>query len=318
MNAWANTVLTDKGRSLLAKLTQGNTLYITRASTGAGFVNPDLLSAQTDVTYKKQNLTFKPVSYPETGKCAIVTTLKNDGLETGYTAVQVGIFAMDPGEGEILFLISQATDAESGTIIPSETEMAGYSSEWTFYLKYGQAESVQLTVDPSNTVSREEMETAIEIALDGFYPDGVRNSNYHWQGNLEFWYGFRGEFDAIDQKRAQVLYIVRDDDSDNPDLAPTIYIGDRKISGGDANPQAITSITLEASQWEGTEAPYTYEITGYDGKTVEVVEDVSMTMDQLAAIESAKIKSDPRSAENILYAFGEKPTIDVPVLLLVR
>ena len=80
----------------------------------------------------------------------------------------------------------------------------------------------------------------------------------------------------------------------------------------------IVPVTLSSASWEGTEAPYTYTISGYDGKNVEVVEDVSMTMDQLAAIENAKIKSDPRSAENVLYAFGEKPTIDVPVLLLIR
>lgn len=80
----------------------------------------------------------------------------------------------------------------------------------------------------------------------------------------------------------------------------------------------IVQTTLSADGWEGEEAPYTYTIAGYNGKTVEVVEDVGMTMEQLEAIESAKIKSDPRSAENILYAFGEKPAIDVPVLLIVR
>ena len=80
----------------------------------------------------------------------------------------------------------------------------------------------------------------------------------------------------------------------------------------------IVQVILSSANWVGNEAPYTYTITGYDGKTVEVVEDVSMTMEQLEAIENAKIKSDPRSVENILYAFGDKPMIDVPVLLLVR
>lgn len=80
----------------------------------------------------------------------------------------------------------------------------------------------------------------------------------------------------------------------------------------------IVPVTLVSSNWTGSEAPYTYTINGYDGKTVEVVEDVSMTMEQLEAIENAKIKSDPRSEENILYAFGEKPSIDVPILLVVR
>jgi hypothetical protein len=72
-----------------------------------------------------------------------------------------------------------------------------------------------------------------------------------------------------------------------------------------------------ATGWVGDTAPYTYTVTGYDGKTVEVLEDVTMTLDQLDAIESAKIKSNPMSDENILYAFGEKPTIDLPVLLRV-
>lgn len=84
-----------------------------------------------------------------------------------------------------------------------------------------------------------------------------------------------------------------------------------------AKPEII-SVILSAENWVGSESPYTYTLTGYNGKTVEVVEDVSMTSAQLAAIEKAKIKSDPRSTECVLYAFGEKPSIDVPVLFIVR
>ena len=98
-----------------------------------------------------------------------------------------------------------------------------------------------------------------------------------------------------------------------------IYQGDVKVSGGGSKTAPnIIKITLTASGWTGANAPYTYTLAGYDGKTVEVVEDVSMTMEQLAVIENAKIKSDPSSEDNILYAFGDKPTIDVPVLLIVR
>lgn len=89
------------------------------------------------------------------------------------------------------------------------------------------------------------------------------------------------------------------------------------ILGGLQNPTPIP-YTILASGWEGETAPYTYTITGYDGKTVEVVEDVNMTLDQLAVIENAKIKSNPAVEDNILYAFGDKPTVDVPVLLIVR
>ena len=91
----------------------------------------------------------------------------------------------------------------------------------------------------------------------------------------------------------------------------------KKVGAPFVEPRFI-STTLYAANWTGNNAPFTYTLTGHDGESIEVVEDVSMTMEQLEVIEKAKIKSDPRSVENILYAFGTKPTIDVPVLLVVR
>ena len=87
--------------------------------------------------------------------------------------------------------------------------------------------------------------------------------------------------------------------------------------GGLKNPEYV-QYTLLASSWKGSTVPYTYTITGYNNKDIEVIEDVSMTVDQLAVIESAKIKSNPSNSSNVLYAFGTKPTVDVPVMLIVR
>ena len=162
MNTWSNTVLTENGRALLAKLTQGNTLKITKAETGPQFYVPVLLHTTKFIPTPKQTLSFKPVSYPEIGKCAITVSLTNEGLTEGYTAVQVGMYAEDPDEGEILLFIAQAASAQYGTVVPSEEEMPGYSAEWTFYLQYGQANGVSVVVDPSNTVTRQEMEKFVE------------------------------------------------------------------------------------------------------------------------------------------------------------
>lgn len=165
MNTWSNTVLTDKGLALMAKLTQGNTLNITKAMTGAGFVTPGFLAKQTEITDPKQSLSFRPASYPETGTCAIAVVLRNEGLATGYEATQVGLFAEDPDEGEILFFITQAAEEGNGTTIPSETEMPGYSAEWTFYFKYGQASGVNIVVDPSNAVTQAIMEAYVHTTF---------------------------------------------------------------------------------------------------------------------------------------------------------
>jgi hypothetical protein len=73
-------------------------------------------------------------------------------------------------------------------------------------------------------------------------------------------------------------------------------------------------VTLSASSWEGSEAPYKYNL-GNTGRTVEVLEKPTMTSEQMKAIEKAKFKGDPSQAENFLYALGEKPTIDLPIIL---
>ena len=162
MNKWANTVVTEKGIALLAKLTQGNTLNIIEAVAGSGYVAPGMLYKQTEVKEEKQHLTFRPVSYPETGMSAITVALTNEGVIAAYDATQIGIYAADPDEGKILFFITQAVTQNDGTTIPSETEMPSYSAEWTFYIQYGQADGVTVNVDPSNAVSYAEMTAYVD------------------------------------------------------------------------------------------------------------------------------------------------------------
>ena len=165
MNVWANAVITDKGLALQAKLYEGTTLNITRAVTGTGSVTAGLLSKQTAVSGQKQQLVFRTATYPEEGKCALACNLSNEGLSSGYTANQVGIYATDPDEGEILFFLAQASSG-SGTIIPSESEMPGYSAEWTFYFQYGLADGVTVTVDPAGTVTPAIMESYVIQAIN--------------------------------------------------------------------------------------------------------------------------------------------------------
>lgn len=160
MNIWENTVLTDKGRALLVKLVAGSSLHITRAATGTGYVTPGLLAQQTAVSGEKQALNFRPVGYPEEGKCAVTCNLTNDDLTAGYLAKQIGLYATDPDNGEILFMLSQAP-SEKGTEVPSASEMPGYTAEWTFNIQYGQADGVIVTVNPAGTVSREEMDAEL-------------------------------------------------------------------------------------------------------------------------------------------------------------
>ena len=102
-------------------------------------------------------------------------SLGNEELTEGYTATQVGFYAMDPDEGEILYFLAQA-EAGEGTPVPSATEMPGYSAEWNFYFQYGMADGVTVTVDPTGTVSREEMRTYIDTEIVALTIDEIEHA----------------------------------------------------------------------------------------------------------------------------------------------
>lgn len=161
MNVWNNAVITDQGIALLTKLIAGNTLDITRVIAGTGYVTPGLLQSQTEVIDAWTELDIHPVSYPEFGKCKLSVTITNDDVESGKLVRMIYVMARDPDEGEIIFALAQSVNSEQGTQVPSAAEMPGYSSEWTFYFQYGRADGVNVMVDSTAYVSREEMEAYI-------------------------------------------------------------------------------------------------------------------------------------------------------------
>ena len=163
MAGW-NGVYTKKGLTLLAKLSDGGSLDITRAVSGTGVVAEEELINQTAVTGIKQELSFQPPSYPESNVCKLPVVLTNKGLGAEYTAHQIGIYAKDPDVGEILYFITQS---EVGTNIVRENDIKGYTATWIFYFNYGQADNVNVTVDPSNAVTIDMLEEVRILAERG-------------------------------------------------------------------------------------------------------------------------------------------------------
>jgi myosin heavy subunit len=103
------------------------------------------------------------------------------------------------------------------------------------------------------------------------------------------------------------------------------------IAGYDSTQTALTAksdksslvpITLSASGWTGDAAPYSQQIS-VEGVTAtsanEVLPDASITADQLEAFQDANIQDGGQEAGKItLLAFGDKPSIDLPVRVIVR
>ena len=113
MKLWENTVLTEKGIALQNKMFDGQTLKITGAKAGAGEVPPVNLRQQTQITDERQEITLQPVR-TEDGKAVIPVLLENTEVKESYELHQIGFYAEDPDEGEILYCIAQTKNSISG------------------------------------------------------------------------------------------------------------------------------------------------------------------------------------------------------------
>lgn len=152
MGKWISTV-TNKGYALQAKLLSTDKLNITRVVSGSGSCAVTQLINQTAVSDIKQELIVDSLSYDKNNNARLKVTLSNIDLNTGYDVNQIGIYATDPDEGEILYGIAQADEAEP---IPSISEQPnGFYCSWDFSLTYSNAQNVNVTIDPSNAISRE-------------------------------------------------------------------------------------------------------------------------------------------------------------------
>lgn len=152
MNIWENAVLTDKGTALQAKLVDGQTLHITKVVSGGAKVPVVNLRQQINVTDGGKEITLQPVRI-EGDKTILPVLLENIGLEEGYDLWQVGIYAQDPEEGEILYCLAQASEAKH---IPSATEGPGFSITWDFVIKTSNTAPFEVDVNSVGLVSIEQ------------------------------------------------------------------------------------------------------------------------------------------------------------------
>lgn len=105
--------ITNKGRSLIAKLLAGDVLQISRVMFGSGRVADDVdVRTLTDlITPVAQGTSDAPSA--KGGVVRMKTEYRSDlngGLETGFFLNEFGVFAFDPDEGEVMIYYATLGD----------------------------------------------------------------------------------------------------------------------------------------------------------------------------------------------------------------
>lgn len=154
MATWDNVVYTTQGLNLMAKLQTGAALEITQAIGSDGHVSADALPALTEIT-AKQTLTLSDAIYKGNGQALLPVTLYNRGLTEGYPLRQIGIYATDPDDGEVLMLVAQS---ETPDTIPTELASPDFVANFSFHVALGNAGRINVTYSLTDMATRADLD----------------------------------------------------------------------------------------------------------------------------------------------------------------
>lgn len=154
MGAFNSAIITKKGRELLAKVVGGDLkLEFTQIKTSEKVLSGDL-SNLTSIGTVKQAEKVASVVRQNDYNVKVSTSFSNTGLTTGYYIRNIGLYAKDPTEGEILYSISVADESTATADWMPPFNGVGVSSLMVDLITaVSNASSVNIEVDPTATAT---------------------------------------------------------------------------------------------------------------------------------------------------------------------
>lgn len=146
--------LTKKGRDLLAYAQTGAELKFNRASVGNGKIESieQLLNMQ-ELINKVKDITIIGSKFTGDGSATISLKLDNDKQDMGFDVTEVGIYAVDPRFGEILYSVIYFGE-NPDYIPPSAQEIAEILIDVKVVV--GNAENIIINIDRSMICATQE------------------------------------------------------------------------------------------------------------------------------------------------------------------
>ena len=145
--------MTKKGRALEAKVTAGICkLELTKLKVGDG--EPHEIESMTDLAAPKLDIGISSISPTDAGICDIEGVITNAELEKGFYMRELGIYATDPEEGEILYAVATDSHADYLQAKGSSTTL---SVGLHVQVVITNADSVMAIIDPKGLTTRTDL-----------------------------------------------------------------------------------------------------------------------------------------------------------------
>lgn len=153
MADWSGAIMTKQGRALEAKVTAGICkLELTKLKVGDG--EPHEIESMTDLAAPKLDIGISSISPTDAGICDIEGVITNAELEKGLYMRELGIYATDPEEGEILYAVATDSHADYLQAKGSSTTL---SVGLHVQVVITNADSVMAIIDPKGLTTRTDL-----------------------------------------------------------------------------------------------------------------------------------------------------------------
>lgn len=150
MGAFKSAVITKQGQALLAKVVAGTAKFnFTNIKTSETTLTGDLAS-KTGIGTVKQSVAVASVIRQNDSNVKVSASFSNANLSAGYYVRNIGLYATDPQDGEILYSISVADESTATADWMPPFNGIGVSSLMVdLVTAVSNASSVNVTVDPT-------------------------------------------------------------------------------------------------------------------------------------------------------------------------
>lgn len=175
MADWRNSVITERGRNLDAKVRAGRTnMVFTKFKFGSGQLGS--YETATDLAEPRLNVGITSIEPVETGVTEVSTTITNAAVATGFNMREVGLFAKDPDLGEILYLVM--TDP-SYDFLPAKGGATVISVDFSIFIGVDDAGNTTAVLDPNGLLKVRDL-TAHNNDTDAHTPLFTTDSTPDW------------------------------------------------------------------------------------------------------------------------------------------
>lgn len=147
MSQFSKLVMTEKGQALMAKMIAGTgDIEFTKVCTSSAEYQEDQLVTLTELSDIRQTSLVSGVTRTNDVTIKIEAAYSNADLTIGYYMRTIGLHAVDPDEGEILYAVTIETSGNC--YMPPYNGVTVTAAYIQLYTTVGNSENVSLEVDP--------------------------------------------------------------------------------------------------------------------------------------------------------------------------